>query len=110
MSEFKVGDWVRNIDNNSVFKVIGVHDLGDEFFYSDGCKTHRIIKLEQWQPKEGEWCWFKDEKNTIGSLTKLVGIEKDGTYYGYSSCGIPDEAPCVEPFIGELPSFLKDNA
>lgn len=65
--------------------------------------------VELWQPKEGEWCWFKDEKNTIGSLTQLVGIEEDGTYYGYSSCGIPDKAPCVEPFIGELPTFLKDN-
>ena len=25
------------------------------------------------------------------------------------SPGIPDKAPCVEPFIGELPTFLKDN-
>ena len=66
-------------------------------------------KLKLWQPQVGEWCWFKDEKNTIGSLIQLVGIEKDGTYYGYSSCGMPDKAPCVEPFIGELPTFLKDK-
>lgn len=109
MEKLKIGDFVRHNDDEGVFKILSIADLGDTIFYSDGNRSHREEKLKLWQPQVGEWCWFKDEKNTIGSLIQLVGIEKDGTYYGYSSCGMPDKAPCVEPFIGELPTFLKDN-
>ena len=106
MKQFKVGDWV-SIDGCNYY----VHEEHN----GNGNISKDVVNnlytygrdVELWQPKVGEWCWFKDEKNTIGSLTQLVGIEEDGTYYGYSSCGIPDKAPCVEPFIGELPSFLK---
>lgn len=96
MEEFKVGDWIM-LSGGRPWRATEF-DIVHLNCYED---------VEQWQPKEGEWCWFKDEKNTIGSLTQLVGIEEDGTYYGYSSCGIPDKAPCVEPFIGELPTFLQ---
>ena len=103
---FKVGDWV--ISNNQALKVEAINDIGNPCIF-DGTWLKEIGTHELWQPKESEWCWFKDERNTIGTLVQLVGIEEDGTYYGYTSCGIPDKAPCVEPFIGELPSFLKDK-
>lgn len=108
MSEFKVGDWVRED-----FGDMNIVKIKEKYIAEDGSVYINNFNSElfsHWQPKNDEWCWFKDEKNTIGSLTQLVGIEKDGTYYGYSSYGMPDKAPCVEPFIGELPSFLKDNA
>ena len=106
MCKFKIGDWVyyRNELIGNVEKVDKNEILVSGQWH---IKNSQFLKL--WQPKEGEWCWFKDDKNTIGSLTKFVGIEEDGTYYGYASFGTQDKAPCVEPFIGELPSFIKDT-
>lgn len=114
---FKVNDWVRI--KTPIFEYDGTDRIAEGIkkltiknmwiFDENHFKMNPDKYIEHWQPKNGEWCWFKDEKNTIGSLVQLVGIEEDGTYYGYSSCGMPDKATCVEPFIGKLPSFLKDK-
>ena len=114
MNKFKVGDWIKStkfthMRPSKVQSIYKSNGRKGDFGLKCGGTVHYASEAELWQPKEGEWCWFKDEENTIGSLTQLVGIEEDGTYYGYSSYGIPDKAPCVEPFIGELPSFLKDQ-
>ena len=104
MQQFKIGDWV-----DYAGEFYRVH----EEYNGKGNISKEVVNslvrhnknVQLWQPKEGEWCWFKDSKNTIGTLVRLVGIEEDGTYYGYTSYGMQDKAPCVEPFIGELPSF-----
>lgn len=110
MNKFKVGDWV--VIEDSIYLVHatnnGNHNISVDVI--NNLHNYKTFDVTLWQPQVGEWCWFKDEKNTIGSLTQLVGIEEDGTYYGYSSYGMPDKAPCVEPFIRELPTFLKDNS
>lgn len=65
------------------------------------------IKL--WQPKLGEWCWYKH------LLVKVISIDKrdDGIIRYVISAPMYAEqysgAILLEPFIGELPSFLKDN-
>lgn len=103
MNKFKAGDWVRDTRQGMKKPIAQLKPNCIALTNPEEYAAHYI----PWVPEVGEWCWFKDEKNTIGSLTQLVGIEEDGTYYGYSSCGIPDKAPCVEPFIGELPTFLQ---
>lgn len=72
-----------------------------------------LVKL--WHPKEGEWCWFYDigmrtpqlhqfqcfsenEQLNYGERFVEKGQERDS--WGYDYC---------EPFIGELPSFIKDK-
>ncbi len=61
---------------------------------------------EHWQPKEGEWCWFWDKKDNTPSIGK---IEKYHNGYYYSSAFNGSICEYCEPFIGELPSFLKDK-
>ena len=104
MQQFKDKDWLRVIAGherpiNSVFQI-------------KSCLTrYKLSDVELWQPKEGEWCWEKDyglslvisnDENGINCivcfcLTSVFGKEFTTTL---KDC---------EPFIGELPSFLKEH-
>jgi hypothetical protein len=61
------------------------------------------IVLPKWQPKEGEWCWFWDERNTCARLAKFA-IFKDDAYHDHTHNGWENCAP----FVGELPEHLKE--
>ena len=104
MNEFKIGDWVRRksdvfhkvdrIDNNYRLQ-LSTEKFKD--FVRDDC--------EIWEPKEGEWCWFTMSDGSKPLFGQFSGIYKDkftwdNRYYFSDAC---------EPFIGELPSFIKDN-
>jgi len=52
-----------------------------------------------WQPKRGEWCW-----QYPSTATKENGIPPNLVRYSHYYEGL-----LCEPFIGELPSFLKDK-
>jgi hypothetical protein len=67
--------------------------------------------LTHWQPQLGEWCWFWNVLNgayEIPVLRKFVKMTEEGFYladnivcdWAYTNC---------EPFIGELPSFIKEH-
>lgn len=105
MNKFKVGDWVINSEG-FIFRVTenNIHASGD---------------FTIWQPKKGEWCWFWSDWTGIPELREFIciegiSIEKGGIYvvkplkadknYRYSQVAFNH----CEPFIGELPSFLKD--
>jgi hypothetical protein len=113
MSNFKVGDWVRT--KNGVFQIedIDDHDFIEgvvedvQLYFTD--KNERWewrnnVKL--WQPQVGEWCWFwnTNEMPTLEQFSKYYDLDDDlgnyevNTYKLYQYC---------EPFIGELPTFLK---
>lgn len=71
--------------------------------------TFKVGDLEKWQPKEGEWCLFLIKGKPYPLLAKfdkivqIHGIQKYAvidSYITFDYC---------EPFIGELPSFLKDK-
>ena len=59
----------------------------------------------QWQPKEGEWCWFWDEGDITSTLSQYkkgqLGNSIDSVGTGWNFCA---------PFIGELPPHLKGGS
>ena len=106
--EFNVGDWVRED-----FGDMNVTQVKEKFIADDGSVYINNFNSElfsAWQPKEGEWCWVG--KN----LSKIVAHDRDGyatclnsngTYTTYMK--LEYIYKIAEPFIGELPSFLKDK-
>lgn len=100
---FKVGDWV--IDNGNIYRFV---EPSSEDSYKKSLET-----LELWHPKEGEWCWFMfSDKYELRCLTlgKFIGFKADKDLrYTYSDVdGEIFSADVCEPFIGELPTLLKD--
>ena len=113
MNEFKVGDWVILL-NKDVHKVEAISKNGRVLFLS----THEIPQADNWwgvdqckpwQPKEGEWCWFQWAQPKTANyqiLSKFKLNSPCGRYYE------DIDGMCFdfcEPFIGTLPSFLKDK-
>lgn len=96
-TKFKVGDWVRNkIDINEKQMVFGTREASNEefeFLYFSNNKMGLLQDYELWQPEEGEFVVRK-----FGNTSFIVG--KFGTEGFTKDC---------EPFIGELPSFIKER-
>lgn len=96
---FKVGDWVR--DGENIYQFV---TPSSNRSYEQSLKTCIL-----WKPKPREWCWFFNKDRTP-VISQFVEIE-DGKYFAsypnepnqlgswYSHC---------EPFIGELPTHLKN--
>ena len=107
--EFKVGDWV--ISNNQALKVEAINDMGNPCIF-DGTWLKEIGTHELWQPKEGEWCWLNKELAKITSKDNdgyVTFLKSNGTYSAYHKIDTNFISKYCEPFIGELPSFLKDK-
>ena len=94
MSSFKPGDWVD------------IPSLNTEpaQYRSDLCH----LGLELWQPKVGEWCWFWNVTNfDAPTLSKFYGMQDklfkctNSKQYLFTHC---------EPFIGQLPTSIKDQS
>ena len=103
MNTFKVNDWVLD-DEDNLFQVTRVRDdkiaLVDEPFYVPA-KEFRL-----WKPQVGEWCWFYSEC-TFPTIGRYLGSTPDGLHY-------MKEYPLdlwekVEPFIGKVPSWIKEK-
>lgn len=68
--------------------------------------------LEPWEPREGEWCW-NIEKRSLGRINQIIETKYGTEYYfltnsnGVESYGAYS-ADRFEPFIGTLPTFIKD--
>ena len=107
MSTFKPGEWVD------------IPSLNTEpvQYRSDLCH----LGLELWKPKPGEWCWFWNDNNYLPNIRQFSTCLKtiDGTIIHLikqdksagilmSHCGIEGYTHC-EPFIGQLPTTIKDN-
>lgn len=120
MQNFKVGDWViLNKDRKTLAKIL---EIDDEYIFK--CKLHFVNEnsiswcsemqyYKHWEPTEGEWCWFYKEEikpKHIGTHWAIPNLHKFGKT---TESGIQTiEGFCYsfcEPFIGQLPSFLKDN-
>lgn len=119
--EFKVGDWVRvlrkdgAISSGLIGKVTGtpettMYDNSIWIHLENGFSSStKPSNLEIWQPKEGEWCWFWNYTDTPNFMM-FNGITEDNLYNGITCIGGCDiEFDYCEPFIGELPSFIKDK-
>lgn len=86
LGEFKVGDWV---------KVTLVHNKSHSFIvkYSSTWDQPEHYTKELWKPQPGEWCWFNHGYHINPTLIKYTNQCTD-------KC---------EPFIGTLPSLIKDK-
>lgn len=63
-------------------------------------------KIEEWEPDEGEYCWFislKEYDNPV--LGKFGGLSPDGPYMQGKLAY--KEFDKVEPFREDLPYYLK---
>ena len=93
-NKFKIGDWVKS-PSAGIFQCKSQASL-------DSCKG-KYGDWELWKQEVGEWCWCSKWDNIVCLdyfLCKFVmdmNELEDGYTYKY------------EPFIGELPSFLKEN-
>ena len=120
MSDFKVGDWVVVKDSKTVFKVADVFKDGYTWYAPSIKLEPRNMwdsgvygipesqsHLELWYPKEGEWCWFWNKDSEMPPvLRRFKQTQKDGAHITKDDCYFYDYC---EPFIGELPSFIKDK-
>jgi len=61
------------------------------------------IVVPKWQPTPGQWCWFWDREDFIPRFHKFDTMQ-GGKYRDMDN--LPWEN--CEPFIGELPSYLKE--
>ena len=128
MISFKLGDWVisTKYPKANPIKIQHQHAIDTGIFgtctntkgqanllYSEECMP--------WQPKVSEWCWFWNDNNYLPNLRQFSSCLKtiDGTTIHLikqdkstgilmSHCGIEGYTHC-EPFIGQLPTSLKDN-
>ena len=129
--KFKVGDWIVNSEcPDSPFQV-------SKYWLDHIINTGRTIggnteqtgdlkNFRPWQPQLGEWCWFyKGRPYNTPCLRKFITVIDD-TYIALNSQNskhiTPTEVPSFkkgisdsyvtykncEPFIGQLPSYLKE--
>lgn len=107
MSNFKVGDWIKIGD--AIQQITAINPENDYNITCDMVETTddyvSIESIEPWYPKEGEWCWYKhhlvriDEINEYGYVRAMsASFCEQFDFDGFKEC---------EPFIGELPSFIK---
>lgn len=82
---FKIGDWVST-PNRGVFQISHEIELSAWEITLGG-------RAELWQPKEGEWVCVDRYDGNLFTVCKF-----NSHFLDYKDC---------EPFIGELPSFLK---
>ena len=115
--KFKVGDWVRSKENKFDFSLVSIDT--EKFYKALGSNFEDVWEL--WQPKEGEWCWFYSDVmklDNVGILRKFTQMEKDIQGDDMFGCepmkSFKEEFEHIkvfykycEPFIGNLPSFIK---
>ena len=116
--KFKIGDWVRLLKTNKIYKVsrvISNTELFLELTVSDNykssahiasCNMNTINDIELWQPKENEWCWFwnfRDTEPKFKQFNKMLG-KKYGTK---TQAG--ESFEFCEPFVHKLPTLLTNK-
>ena len=87
--KFKVGDWIT--DGIEVWQ------------HKENCRVKNQINWNLWQPQPGEWCWYS-------KWDKIVCVEFYLCKFVLDMNEVePEFKHKYEPFIGELPTFLKEN-
>ena len=100
MSNFKCGDWVRY---KGIARIETITHTG--YHLSNGYITKGDNgEMKLWKPQVDEWCWFYSDNMLSPHIMQFscMGINGKGYlsgFAGYDYC---------EPFIGELPIFIKE--
>ena len=105
MQEFKVGDWVRDTRQGMKNPIV---QLKSNCIALTNPKEY-ATQYELWEPKEGEWCWSKYD-----GLVRVIQKETPTNSYIVEPVALTIQRQLyditgLEPFIGELPTFLKDK-
>ena len=108
MSEFKVGDWVtvKGTLASDIFKL-----TDKEVEHKEILLAHFRFGEEtwsHWQPKVGEWCWFYNTGEGKPFCGKFVTAIQRNNSILYRAHNAWHECEYCEPFIGELPSWIKE--
>ena len=108
MQQFKVGDWLigKYSKNPICIETIGT-TLTNSSVTING--TFSVDQFTLWQPKEGEWCWFWNSALGIWFISTLKDFGEYNNSIQYRCNSVYYICEKCEPFIGELPSFLKDK-
>ena len=104
-SEFKSGDFVRNIHRNTIHivdRVIPMDDIRSNIHVTPG-GAYFDNELIKWDSQAGELCWFwSGNKLEEATLSKFHSYTKHGgfktIYDSYNHC---------EPFLNSKPSWFK---
>ena len=110
--KFKIGDWVRI--SGTIQRVVEINPPTDyaQFFDIDMVETEddyvSAEVVELWQPKEGEWCWYKNNLVKIIDITDCIYVKATPASFMDRFVFFADFLEC-EPFIGQLPSSVKEN-
>ena len=108
---FKVGDWVRykhlEGDRNIRPQQIEAWTGTDWGVNGNLCTSSDLV---QWKPRKGEWCVFPYGANGF-CVSKFVEVEYHADIkhtLALFENGMSFDILYCEPFIGELPSFIKE--
>lgn len=121
MSTFKLGDWVisTKYPKANPIKIQHQHaiDTGVLGTYANSKGQASLLYAEEcklWQPKVGEWCWFYKEQVKLEYVGTHWAIPYLGRFGKFTEQGVQTiEKFCYsfcEPFIGQLPTFIKDQS
>ena len=94
MSDFKAGDWIC-FEGKELFKATQ-NDLD--------CLAGCDLKL--WKPQEGEFMLATDKTKVY--LVEFIGFHEE-RYVCKHFDGFSETFDIVEPFLGELPSLIKET-
>lgn len=111
MKELKVGDWIRITEPAGNF-LEKISKINSQTYTLSGTNICYKSQAKPWTPESGEWCWvFNDDR--IPTISQFVEINEDMTrkyfaVYPNKPHALGSWYKYCEPFIGELPSNLKD--
>lgn len=100
--KFKVGDWIT--DGIEVWQ------------HKENCRVKNQTNWNLWQPQLGEWCWVgyklmkfnKLIKEDYSTTFEFIFPDRDADGYKIKEHILERHLQVVEPFIGQLPSYLKE--
>lgn len=122
LSDVSVGDWIRTPDDEvtQVLELDAVFGTQNKLSNGHICFNGFLKACELWQPKEDEWCWFWNNNEghpDFGPrLAKFMfKIDELQTPMDFPAFHITKYKPInygytydfCQPFIGELPTYLK---
>lgn len=108
--KFKVGDWVIHKRKGicKIEKISPTNEPDDKNVWLENKGACFINELELWEPKEEEYFWYKNDlvkfdeiKTNFGTLLESVR----GCSYHTAEENFRNYC---EPFIGQLPTYLKE--
>ena len=115
---FKVGDWVRHRHNSTIIEQVKSVDDKEGTFECNWSWASSNDDFILWEPQEeGQWCWFYFSENVSVhkclTLGRYIGSRNRTDYELFLEYYDTDNNICAadscEPFIGQPPSFIKEQ-